>query len=119
MNDDAKLWANRVGEWQASGLSAAKFAVGRGYSAWGLYHWRRRLEGMKAVSHKQADVKIARVVRRDGAPGEQLAPVRPSEFGIIVEATDVVLRVHLPEFDRDVMRDVVAVLGAVSRAGAR
>ena len=68
---DAKTWAERIAEWHASGLSAARFTEGRDFSAHQLWNWKSRLGKEAAAAEakrtsgavKQVDVRVARVVR--------------------------------------------------------
>ena len=63
---DAKVWVERLVEWRASRLTAAKFADGRDFTAHQLWNWAakmRREEARAAVPARPASVRIARVVR--------------------------------------------------------
>ena len=119
MSDDAKIWAARVGEWEASGQSAVKYAEGRGYSGAALYYWRRRLNQPVVSAAEPAAMEIARVIRAPGGSGEKPSPSCQSERGVIVEATRLGLRVLLPAFESQLFRDVVAALGESAREGQR
>ena len=68
----AAIWERRVAEWKSSGLTAAEFAVGRGFAASTLTWWSSRLS-RSAVAIRPATVEgrtvvpLARVVRGECA----------------------------------------------------
>lgn len=62
-----ELWAERVAQWQASGLSPARFCEDRDYSQSSLYYWIRKLsEDDEPPSEPQPC--FARVVAKNPAP---------------------------------------------------
>jgi hypothetical protein len=119
---NAKTWAERIGEWQESGLNAVKFTEGRDFSAHQLCYWaakmRRAKEGHDGATSgpaRSVAVRLARVLRvatRAPAAGPTVAPLTVELFGI---------RVVVPQgFDRatfSVVLDEIEARGA--RAGGR
>lgn len=87
--------AGHVRAWRASGLSAAAYAAERGVPASSLRYWARQLKDAPT----QPEVRLARVV----APGS--GPDEP----ILIEGHGVRIAVRRG-FDRDVLRDVLAIL---------
>jgi len=88
-----------LAEQEASGLSVARFARGRGVSAWTLYEWRRRLrrEREPQASEGFVQVHVARTQGRTATIAVELP-------------TDV--RVHVPPgFEEDELRRLLVVLG--------
>lgn len=64
----ASEWEARVASWRASGLTSKEFSSRHGYSASSLLWWSsqlRRKRGAKAS--KQAEVRLARVIRTPNA----------------------------------------------------
>ena len=57
---DEGMWAERVSEWRASGLTSRKYCEGKPFTAGGLRHWAYRLGRGRQES---APVRMARVVR--------------------------------------------------------
>lgn len=113
----AKIWAERIIEWRASGLTAAKFADGRDFSAHQVWYWAakmRREEARAAAAAKPPGVRLARVLR---IPRQTLA-VRPTEALLSVELLGV--RVFVPPgFDRATFSTVLDEIEARgTRAGA-
>ncbi len=90
---DAKTQADRVAEWRASGLSAAKFVEGRDFSAHQLWNWaaklRKREEATTAApAIKPKSVRLARVMRvarRAPEPRTSECPLSVEVLGIRVE----------------------------------
>jgi crotonobetainyl-CoA:carnitine CoA-transferase CaiB-like acyl-CoA transferase len=60
----ASEWRKRIAEWRASGLSAAKFAESRGYSAHQVWNWaaKFRREDAARTAEPTAAVQVGRVV---------------------------------------------------------
>lgn len=88
--------------WRASGLTAAEFAAGRGYSAATLKWWSSRLKAPQA-----GEVTLARVVVRDRAS----APPPDVETPISLELGPVRVVVRRG-FDPEALRAVLEVVGA-------
>lgn len=87
--------ASHVRAWRASGLSAAAYAAERGIPATSLRYWARQLKDTSAES----EVRLARVV----------TPATALDEPILIEAHGVRIAVRRG-FDRDVLRDVLAIL---------
>jgi hypothetical protein len=100
-------WAGRVAKWRGSGLSADRFAAGRGFSGSALRHWAARLAKpagtAKPDAGEPAKIKIARVFARRSAPSA----------AITVEVSGARITV-LPGFDRPTLRAILEILGAVT-----
>jgi transposase-like protein len=124
---NAKTWRERVGEWRASGLSAVKFAEGRGFSPHQLWYWRAKFRQQmdQSAAHTTsvaspalattARVPLARVVRR---PNPELAPVATKAL-LSVEIMGVHIAVP-PGFDRATFAAVLDEIEARKvRAGGR
>ena len=114
------IWRERVREWKRSGLSAAEFTAHRGFSAWSLYAWNRRLCGgsrrKRATSHAIVPsrpptfvevVNAAAVVGNDSWPGREAA----SEPFEVVLVDGVRVRVPVRFDDAAVARLVSALEG--------
>lgn len=93
MTSESK-WAGHVAAWRGSGLSAAAFCTSRGLATSSLRYWARRLPDVEPTP----EVRLARVV----TPGTAKEP-------ILIEAHGVRIAVRRG-FDRDVLRDVLAIL---------
>jgi transposase len=89
---NAKTWRKRIDEYCASGLSAAKFAEGRDFSAHQIWNWaakfRREDQARLAETHvtsasaapapapgKSSGVRMARLVRVPSLPPPTERPV--------------------------------------------
>jgi hypothetical protein len=124
---NARTWHDRVGEWRASGLSAVKFADGRGFSPHQLWYWRAKFgQQMDPTATQPAVVAapalattgrmpLARVVRR---PNPELAPVATKAL-LSVEIMGV--HISVPQgFDRATFAAVLDEIEARKvRAGGR
>lgn len=88
-------WAGHVAAWRGSGLSAAAFCTSRGLATSSLRYWAKRLRDAASTP----EVRLARVV----------APGTVHEEPILIEAHGVRVAVRRG-FDRDVLRDVLAIL---------
>jgi hypothetical protein len=103
-----RLWRGRVGAWEASGLSAPRYAAGKGFSGSSLLYWRRRLRETAAPpSPKPAASRpsFAQVVARGTMP----AGAGGLGAGIVVEVSGVSIRVGR-EFDAGLLSEVVRAL---------
>ena len=67
------LWAQRVAEWRASGVTPHRFCQDRDYSHSSLYYWIRKLDGPLVPKHE-----FVRVVARSRAAVEVVRPDEPS-----------------------------------------
>ena len=105
MTDNEMKWAARVEAWQASGLTAPAFCQGKEFTPGGLRYWASRLRNAGQPA-QAAEVRIARVVRTT-AP----VPELPSEAPVVIEIGAARLAVRRG-FEPDVLRAVLAVLGA-------
>jgi hypothetical protein len=105
---DREMWAARVAEWKASGLSSPEFCAGKEFTAGGLRHCAYRLEG--GDPPRKPRVRLARVVRtRAGANARGTSGNRDPE--IVVQIGDARLLVR-PGFDRETVAALVEVLVA-------
>jgi hypothetical protein len=116
---NAATWRERIGEWRASGLSAAKFAESRGLSVHQLWNWSakfRKEEQPKTVDStamasatpgegeraKASSISLAKVV---GIPKQEPA-AKPSTALLSVELFGV--RIAVPTaFDRPTLAMVL------------
>jgi hypothetical protein len=105
-NDE--IWAERVAEWKASGLSSSDFCKDRPFTPGGLRHAAFQL-GRGAVK-KPASVRLARLVRV--APRDTPAP---TGAGLMIEIGAERVAVP-PGVDRPTLAAVVEVLSASARA---
>ena len=133
MTDRTTIWAERAVAWRESGQTSKEFSRGREFTAGGLRHWahrlhkkpttqQRRVTSAKAKkSASEAVVRLARVVRQ---PGEQevrrqrpassrpgrVAPVLSPEPGALMLEVGTVRIAVTPNFDRETLAAVLAVL---------
>lgn len=103
-------WTERVAEWRASGKSAEDFAAEREFEGSTLRYWASRL---KTDAARTSAVPMARVVRRRSRKSKDgsviaLEPVG-GELEIVLGDAQIVVR---RGFDPDLLRQVVAALGA-------
>jgi hypothetical protein len=89
-------WAERVGAWRASGLTAAEFSRGKGYAPKSLSWWSNHLKQLERKEQSGVAVPMARVVRDDGA----------RELVVEIGTLRVVVR---PGFDAALLREVLRV----------
>jgi hypothetical protein len=100
-----EIWAQRVAEWKASGLSSPEFCKDKPFTPGGLRHMAFRLErGVK----KGATVRLARLVRvpsreAQGSPGA----------GVMIELGRARVAVP-PGVDQRTLAAVVEVLSAAA-----
>ena len=96
-------WAERVGAWRASGLTAKGYCAGREFSAGTLHFWSSKLKRGRKV---ESPVKLARVVRvRESEPRHGVA--------LVVELHDA--RILVPrDVDAPTLTRVVAALREAS-----
>jgi hypothetical protein len=106
MTETETKWSERVGEWKASGQTAAVFADGRGFKPSTLVYWasclrRGRVGAADALKRKgQRRVRMARVVRSVSRSDESIV--------VAVGAARVAVRAG---FDEALLRQVVRALG--------
>lgn len=127
-----RFWRRVVGRWRNSGLTIRDFCAAEGVAEPSFYHWRRELEyrdrekvPVRPMSVARA-TSTARVTRRaqQETPVPSAAPATPAFLPVRLLAEnlspirapiEVVLnagrRVRVgPGFDRQTLRDVLAVL---------
>jgi hypothetical protein len=61
---DREVWAQRVAEWRASGLSSPAYCAGKDFTAGGLRHWAHRLAHGEGARSRVRLAKVVRVRRR-------------------------------------------------------
>jgi hypothetical protein len=121
--DKRAIWAERVAEWKASGLTSEKYCEGKFFTANLLRQWAYQLRHEEPHRPKETSVRIARVVRRQ-AELRNSVPVEtaPSEASpaasaaLVVECSGMRLVVQ-SGFDRQTLAAVLDVLAA--RRGVR
>jgi transposase-like protein len=69
-----ELWAERVAEWQASGVSVYRFAQDRDFSRSQLYCWIRKLREDQEPSPATPEIRFARVATAPPLAVEEQAP---------------------------------------------
>jgi hypothetical protein len=89
-------WAERVGAWRSSGLSASEFAAGQGYEASSLRWWASRLR-------REGPLRLVPVVARPSSSSEMAV-------GVVVEVGGARTRVS-DGFDGALLSQVVRALG--------
>jgi hypothetical protein len=108
------IWEERVRAWQASGVSARKFAETSGLSVSSLRYWSYRLrsssEALRVLRLVPKEAQGA--VQSGSCGGPEVVPGRPatpppSQLTVEVGAARVV--VH-PGFDRRLLAEVVVAL---------
>jgi len=103
-------WAERVGQWRASGKTAREFAAGQGFEASTLRYWASQLNRtrpgkpvvLSAPAAAVAHVRMVRVRRKPRAASAEAMVVW-------IGAACIELRAG---FDRGLLREVVDALGA-------
>lgn len=101
-------WSERVTGWRSSGLTAAKFCAGKGFTEGGLRYWASKLKRAQGEAHREGlaeGIRIARVVRTPMA-----VEVAATETPIVIEVGGARVAVRRG-FDGEALRDVLAVLG--------
>ena len=103
------IWEERVRAWQASGVSARKFAESSGISVSSLRYWTYRLKKTDGVP------RVLRLVPKTAVPEApaETAPVpAASRLTVEVGAARVVVQ---SGFDRLLLAEVVGTLSKVTR----
>lgn len=103
-------WSERVTGWRSSGLTAAKFCAGKGFTEGGLRYWASKLKRAQGEAHREGlaeGVRIARVVR---TPMAVEVAATATETSIVIEVGGARVAVRRG-FDGEVLREVLAVLG--------
>ena len=101
MADAHTIWKQRVRDWRASGESAERYAVGRGFAASTLKWWASKLR----EDHSTPIVRMAQVVR-SGTDGHRRGT-------IVVERLDGGVRITIePGADRETITTVLAIVAA-------
>lgn len=104
---DAKVWAQRVKAWRASGMTAADFVDGAEYAESTLRYWAWRLA--KAVPTPKAPPRFVRLVpRREAAPSSGRPPVEAAP-AVTIELGGARVTVGVG-FDRAALRDLLGLL---------
>jgi hypothetical protein len=122
------IWAERVAEWRASGVTPHQFCQDQPYSPSSLYYWIRKLDTPLVAEHE-----FARVVRRsratmEAAPADdaiasehvdaKTAPPAPFAPPLLVEVDGV--RIWVEDAGQGAaLAAVLAVLGARRHEEAR
>lgn len=111
---DATIWARRVAEWRASGLTSHAFSAGREFTAGGLRHWAHLLgktgtPRAPKIAKPKPSVRMARVLRVATPP----SAARPAaaDAGIVVEVGGARVTVGAG-FERATLEAVLDVLAA-------
>lgn len=127
---NATIWAQRVAEWRASGLTAAKYAESRGVGLSALRYWTQRVgrgpipaaaaavaAAAPAPSRANALVatRMARVVTGATADATVRLSDRGRASGVVLEIRGIRISVAAG-FDRTTLAEVVDVLGAGGHA---
>lgn len=109
MGETSAIWAERVAEWKASGLTSKAYCEGKPFTAGGLRHWAHRITIRVA---RVAREPVARVssVERERAPAVLVTTAAVAET-LVVEmgGARVVVR---PGVDRGTLATVLEVLAA-------
>jgi len=105
------MWAERIADWKASGLTSEAYCEGKPFTAGGLRHWAyllRQVTPRKPVA--LAEVRVARVVPVP-RPAPAVTALPPAPDALFVEVGDARIAVR-PGFDRATLAAVVEVLAA-------
>lgn len=101
MSDARTIWKQRVRDWRASGESAERYAVGRGFAGSTLKWWASKLRESNATPI----VRVAQVIR-SGSDGRRRGM-------IVVEALEAGVRITIePGADRETITTVLAIVAA-------
>ena len=111
-----ETWRKRVQQWKTSGLTAERFAAGRGFKAGSLRHWKWLLgaekRGWKARCKKAAPpfVEIVRAADLVGHGARPSDPeVNPEPFELLLGDS---IRIRVPvRFDPAALMLLVTTLG--------
>lgn len=101
MADARTIWKQRVASWRASGETAERFAVGRGFAASTLRWWASKLRegGTTPI------VRVAQLVRSSDSGRGRGA--------VVVEGLDTRVRVTIEAgADRETVATVLAIVAA-------
>ena len=74
------IWRRRIRQWKASGLTAERFAAGRGFKAGSLRHWKWLLRAEKRgwkARRKKAAPAFVEIVRAADLVGHGARPSDP------------------------------------------
>jgi len=110
---DREVWAQRVAEWRASGLSSPAYCAGKDFTAGGLRHWAHRLAHGERARPRVRLAKVVRVRRRlqEARPPPDVGPDLVVEVG----AARIAVRAG---FDRATLAMVLdELLAAAARSG--
>ena len=99
MADARTIWKQRVASWRASGESAERFAVGRGFAGSTLKWWASKLRDDSSTPI----VRVAQLVRTAGDGARHGT--------VIVEGLDTRVRITIePGADRETIATVLALV---------
>lgn len=105
MTDARTTWKQRVTSWRASGESAERYAVGRGFAASTLKWWASKL---REDNSGAPIVRVAQVIR---SAGEGRKPGT-----IVVEGLDTRVRITIEAgADRETVTTVLAIVAPRSQ----
>lgn len=111
-----EFWQAAVLEQAESGLSARAFCTAQGLPISSFHHWKRTLKKREEAGDTQA-APIKQVEKVPSLPFAEvrLSPAahRPANSGIEIRHGDFILRLQ-PDCDRDLLREVLCLLGEVS-----
>jgi hypothetical protein len=109
------MWAKRVAEWRASGVTAAEYCSANGLSLSRLRYWAYKRGGSEVSAGGRERVTFAPRLARVVATRERPSTGSAGD-GVVVEVGGA--RVHVRRgFDRAVLAEVVDVL--VNEGGRR
>lgn len=113
---DREVWAERVAEWKASGLSSPAYCAGKDFTPGGLRYWAHRLAHGDGARPRVRLAKVVPVRRR------QRQEARPAPLGVapdlvVVEVGGARIAVRAG-FDRATLAMVLdELLAAATRSG--
>jgi transposase len=101
MADARTIWKQRVRDWRASGESAERYAVGRGFAGSTLKWWASKLRKPNSTPI----VRVAQLIR-SGSDGHRRG-------AIVVEGLEGGVRITIePGADRETITTVLAIVAA-------
>jgi len=109
------LWAARVDEWRASGLTSEQYCAGKPFTAGGLRNWAYKLGKVKKRAKRPSTIRLARVLRGSSPSAERpkptASPYPPGNAALFLECARVRMAI-LPGFDRNTLAVVLDLLNA-------
>jgi len=110
----AAKWTERIRDWRASGLSASQYVAGKEFEASTLRYWASRLKPASTATTAPTATtpRLVELVprSRSRAQSPSPSPVARCESDLVIEVGAVRVRVGRG-FDRELLADVVGVLG--------